>query len=153
MSNYEAQLTRATNGYVGGVCEGMGRHFGVSPTLLRVLWIASVLLLGTGILLYLVLWWIIPREDTMPEEPVVWRKLSNGEHAPPMRRTAVDRKLFGVCGGLARRWGIDPSVMRLVVLSLATLSLGLVAIAYVITAMVMPGPGHQTSQQVYPVEF
>lgn len=48
---------------IAGVCSGLGDYFGLDPTLIRVLFIATVLLFGTGILLYIVLALVIP-EDT-----------------------------------------------------------------------------------------
>jgi phage shock protein PspC (stress-responsive transcriptional regulator) len=144
-------MTRSANGYLGGVCEGLGRHFGISPTLARIFWIAAVLFMGTGILLYLALWWIIPHEDNVPAEPLIWRRQANGERAIPLQRTSRDRKLLGVCGGIARWWEIDPSVVRLAVLSLAVLSVGLVAVAYLIAALIIPGPDTAIGDQ--PIEL
>ncbi len=45
---------------LGGVCGGFGDYFNVDPTLVRVLWILAALLGGTGILLYLILWIVMP---------------------------------------------------------------------------------------------
>jgi phage shock protein C len=45
---------------IGGVCGGFGEYFNVDPTLVRVLWILTCLLGGTGLLLYLILWIVIP---------------------------------------------------------------------------------------------
>jgi phage shock protein C len=48
----------------GGVCGGIAEHFGWSPTAVRLGYVAvSILSAGfPGILVYLVLWAIIPRE-------------------------------------------------------------------------------------------
>lgn len=45
---------------IGGVCGGFGEYFNVDPTLVRVLWILAILLGGTGLLLYLILWIVMP---------------------------------------------------------------------------------------------
>ena len=45
---------------IGGVCGGFGKYFNVDPTLVRVLWILAILLGGTGLLLYLILWIVMP---------------------------------------------------------------------------------------------
>lgn len=45
---------------IGGVCGGFGEYFNVDPTFVRVLWILTVLLGGTGLLLYLILWIVMP---------------------------------------------------------------------------------------------
>ncbi len=47
---------------IGGVCGGFGDYFNVDPTLVRVLWILAVLLGGTGLLLYIILWIVMPLE-------------------------------------------------------------------------------------------
>lgn len=146
------QLFRPTDGgYVAGVCEGVGRHLGVDPNILRIIWLVAVIFAGTGVLFYLILWWVMPRQDRVPLEPTVWRRTKNG-HRPPLQRTLHDRKLFGVCGGLGRRWGIDPVFVRLGALSLFTLSAGLGVIAYLVVAAFMPGPEDLTASS-HPVEL
>jgi len=47
---------------IGGVCAGLARRFDVSPTVVRVLFVASLLLPGPQILLYLALWIVVPSE-------------------------------------------------------------------------------------------
>lgn len=48
---------------IAGVCAGLARRFGVSPTLVRVLFVLSFFLPGPQILIYIVLWLIMPRSD------------------------------------------------------------------------------------------
>lgn len=48
---------------VAGVAAGLARRFGLSPTLVRVLFVASMLLPGPQILAYLALWIIMPKEE------------------------------------------------------------------------------------------
>ena len=38
-----------------GVCSGLGDYFDIDPTVIRVIFLASVLLFGTGLLLYIIL--------------------------------------------------------------------------------------------------
>lgn len=47
---------------VAGVCAAIARRFDLSPTLVRVLFVLSMLLPGPQILAYLVLWIVIPSE-------------------------------------------------------------------------------------------
>lgn len=47
--------------WVGGVLGGVGETYGVNSALLRVLFVASMLLPGPQILLYLAAWVIMPR--------------------------------------------------------------------------------------------
>lgn len=46
---------------LGGVCGGIAEYLGTDPVLIRLLWAAACLLWGTGILLYLIAWIIIPK--------------------------------------------------------------------------------------------
>ena len=50
------------NAWLGGVCGGIAQRYGWDPTLIRVLFVLSILLPGPQVLLYLVLWLVIPRE-------------------------------------------------------------------------------------------
>ncbi len=47
---------------IAGVCAGLARRFGMSPTGVRALFVVSLLLPGPQILLYLALWIVMPQE-------------------------------------------------------------------------------------------
>jgi phage shock protein PspC (stress-responsive transcriptional regulator) len=47
---------------IAGVCAGLARRFGMSPTAMRALFVLSMLLPGPQILIYLALWIILPSE-------------------------------------------------------------------------------------------
>jgi phage shock protein PspC (stress-responsive transcriptional regulator) len=58
------RLTRVRDGrWFGGVCAGLGRYFELSPTIYRLAFAALALAGGTGILLYLAAWLVMPEED------------------------------------------------------------------------------------------
>lgn len=48
--------------WIGGVCGGIAKRYSWDATLIRVLFVLSILLPGPQVLLYLVLWLVIPRE-------------------------------------------------------------------------------------------
>ncbi|WP_241386041.1 PspC domain-containing protein [Rhodococcus sp. CH91] len=48
-------------GHVAGVCSGIGVRYGVDPVLLRVVFVASALFGGGGLVLYLAAWLLFPR--------------------------------------------------------------------------------------------
>ena len=144
-------LTRSTNGVLGGVCDGLAHRYDVPVGVIRLAWLASVLLLGTGVLLYMVLWWVVPRRDSLPIEPVIWQRDEFGRPQAPLAKTEVDRMFLGVCGGLARRWQMDPSLVRLATISLAFVSLGSSVVIYLIAALVMPS--REESQVPNPVRL
>jgi phage shock protein C len=55
-----------TNRRIAGVCGGLAAYFGISPTLVRLLFVLLALPGGVpGILIYLVLWFAIPEEPAM----------------------------------------------------------------------------------------
>jgi len=39
-----------------GVCSWLGNKFGINPTIIRVLFVASAVLYGAGLFVYLILW-------------------------------------------------------------------------------------------------
>lgn len=48
---------------IAGVCGGLADYFGIDPTIVRILWALAVMVsYGTGFILYLVFWLIVPRE-------------------------------------------------------------------------------------------
>ena len=47
---------------VWGICGGLGKHFDVDPTIIRIVWVLTVLLAGWGILAYIILRFVIPLE-------------------------------------------------------------------------------------------
>jgi phage shock protein PspC (stress-responsive transcriptional regulator) len=47
---------------LGGVCAGIARRYGWSPWLVRLAFLASCLLPGPQILLYIALWILIPKD-------------------------------------------------------------------------------------------
>ena len=49
---------------IAGVCGGIAEYFNIDPTIVRILWIAGIFLaLGTGVLAYLLCWFLIPNPD------------------------------------------------------------------------------------------
>jgi phage shock protein PspC (stress-responsive transcriptional regulator) len=56
-------LLRPRNGKViAGVCAALANRFGWSVTLTRVLTVASIILPGPQLIIYIVLWVLIPKE-------------------------------------------------------------------------------------------
>lgn len=46
---------------IAGVCGGVANYFDIDPTLVRILWVLFVLLGGSGILVYVIMWILMPR--------------------------------------------------------------------------------------------
>lgn len=45
---------------IGGVCAGLADYFDLDPTIVRVIWFLAVFFAGTGFLVYMVLWIVLP---------------------------------------------------------------------------------------------
>ncbi|RKR89868.1 phage shock protein C (PspC) family protein [Micromonospora pisi] len=48
---------------IAGVCAGLARRFGLSAGMVRLIFVLSLILPGTQVLVYLALWIIMPNED------------------------------------------------------------------------------------------
>jgi phage shock protein C len=51
-----------SNRQVAGVCGGLAQYFNLDATLIRVLFVVLAVLGGSGLVLYLALWIIVPKE-------------------------------------------------------------------------------------------
>ena len=59
-----ASLSRPRSGRViAGVCAGLGRRFGLGAGTVRVLFVLSCLLPGPQVLVYVVLWLVMPQDE------------------------------------------------------------------------------------------
>ncbi len=59
-----------TDSMIGGVCGGLGEYLGVDPVLVRLAFVVATMT-GMSVLVYLLLWIVVPREgqeDASPEE-------------------------------------------------------------------------------------
>lgn len=55
-----------------------------------------------------------------------------------LRRSVTNRKLFGVCGGVATYFDIDPTIIRILSIVLVLASFGWALLLYIILAILMP---------------
>ncbi len=56
------------NSVIGGVCGGLGAYFNVDPLLFRILFIVLFFLGGASILVYIILWIVLPRALTAAQK-------------------------------------------------------------------------------------
>jgi len=59
------------NSYVGGVSSGLGHYFGIDAIWIRLAWIVLIFGAGTGILLYVLLWILVPEAKTTSEKLIM----------------------------------------------------------------------------------
>ncbi|CAA9519474.1 MAG: Two-component system sensor histidine kinase [uncultured Solirubrobacteraceae bacterium] len=69
-------------GMVAGVCEGIGRHLDLDPLLVRIVFGATTLASGLGLVAYLLAWWLLPVAGAQPSAAV----------ASAERRTSRNRR-------------------------------------------------------------
>lgn len=50
------------NAMLGGVCAGLAGYFGIDPTIVRLIFVLLFLFGGHGLLIYLILWLVVPRQ-------------------------------------------------------------------------------------------
>lgn len=114
-----------------GVCGGVAEYFGIDSTIIRLLVAVFCLCLGTGVIAYLISALVIPSRPG--EEPCV--RMPGGEKK--LRRSATDKTICGVCGGIAEYFGIDSVLVRLLLVFFCLLG-GSGVIAYIIAAIIIP---------------
>ncbi len=56
------------NRILGGVCGGLGAYFNTDPLVFRILFIAITLVGGAGVLIYLILWIVVPEARTIAQK-------------------------------------------------------------------------------------
>ncbi|HUY73782.1 MAG TPA: PspC domain-containing protein [Candidatus Dormibacteraeota bacterium] len=72
---------------LGGVCAGLARYFGTDPLLIRLVFVVITLAQGAGILLYILLWILMPEE---------------GVEAPPAGGEVIRTGVEGIKHDVAR---------------------------------------------------
>jgi phage shock protein C len=103
------RLTRSlTDRTLGGVCGGLGVYIGLNPWWVRVAFVVlGVFTAGTGILIYLALWYILPPET-----------LNDIPHNPDqMQHRATNPETMIVIGGAVIAMGLIVLARNLGVLS------------------------------------
>ena len=116
--NRQSKWIRSKDGPIAGVFSGLGKTFNIDPNVLRVLWILSIVFFGTGLLIYPLLAFVLPREDELKDYH--------------------QRKLLGVCYKLSRKFGVELPVVRLLAVVSLFCSLGLTLLFYIGLAFFLP---------------
>jgi phage shock protein C len=128
------RLTRSrANGNIAGVCAGMAEYFEIDVVVVRVAWVVFSIVPGAiigGVLAYLAAWLIIPENADAVSVPVGRR----------LTRSTTDKRIAGVCGGMAEYFAVDSTVVRLVWVILSILGGAVIGgvIAYVLAWLIIP---------------
>jgi phage shock protein C len=130
------RLTRSrTDGKIAGVCAGLADYFDVDVVLVRAAWVVLSIVPGAiigGVLAYLAAWLVMP-EATEP---------ASAPHGRRLTQSANDRKIAGICGGLAEYFGVDATAVRLLWVVVSILCGAIVGgvIAYGVAWLIIPRP-------------
>ncbi len=57
------KLYRSRDRMLGGVCGGVADYFNIDKTVARLIFAVLVMAYGTGVLLYLLMWIIVPNQE------------------------------------------------------------------------------------------
>lgn len=109
---------RADDGIIGGICLQLARQINLDPWLVRVAWLMTVCVFGTGLLAYVALIIALPRTDRLDK--------------------ANQPMVLGVCVRLAQRGGLEIGLARLVTLLLLVISCGAVIVGYFALHFLLP---------------
>ena len=126
---------RPAVGKIGGVCAGLAVYFEMDVTFVRLAWIVLSIWPGAvvlGVVAYVAAWILIPGADAVEAAAPVTR--------PQLLRSRTDRRIAGVCGGLAEYFAVDPTIVRVawVVLSIVPGAIVCGVIAYLVAWFVVP---------------
>ena len=119
------------NKVISGVCGGLGNFLNIDPIIARAGFLISFFVFGSGLLLYLILWVIMP-EATPNELPQF-----SGTSSRKLFRNTDDKMIGGVCSGIGSYLGVSEVVMR-VVFIISFFAFGTGLLAYVILWLIIP---------------
>jgi len=86
MTEQQRRLYRSqTNKVIAGVCGGLAEYLNVDTTIVRIVWVLLTLLGGSGIILYILAFFIIP------ERPIVM-----GDAPSPVKSEFGSARIFGI---------------------------------------------------------
>lgn len=60
------------------------------------------------------------------------------DRSRPLRRSVVDKRIAGVCGGIGEFFNIDPTIVRVIAVVLLVVSPGITLITYIVGAIFIP---------------
>ncbi len=120
------------NGKIAGVCSGLAEYLDVDVSLIRIVWLFFVIFGGAGLMLYLIAALIIPAKSGDDVEIIV-----EDEEQKRLTRDSENAVIFGVCSGIAKHFGMDVSVVRIIFL-LMGLYFASGIFLYIVLALILP---------------
>ena len=112
---------------LGGVCSGMAIYFNIDPIWIRLLFALTAFAYGITILVYIVMWIVVPGSTELDEPDTVKKMFRDPEH----------KVIGGVSGGIAAYFGIDLVLVRLLFV-IFTIFFGVGFIIYIVLWIALP---------------
>lgn len=116
---------------IGGVCGGLGQYFQCDPTLIRLIlvFLCIITAIAPFAIIYIILW------IALPLGPSIYVQIP----CKKLYRSRVNRKISGVCGGLAEFTKINPNIIRitLIVLTFTTFFIPTI-VSYIVGTIIIP---------------
>jgi phage shock protein PspC (stress-responsive transcriptional regulator) len=101
------QLKRDTHHKtIGGVCSGLANYFGIDIMIPRILFLIAFFVFGSGLLVYIIMWIVIP-------ESSISENFYMNKNRKRLFRNPDDKRIGGVCSGVAEYLAIDSVWLRL----------------------------------------
>src|SRR4030095_7051840 len=100
-------VRRPDEGKIGGVCAGLADYFNTDVALVRAAWVVLSIWPGAvvlGVVASLAAWLLMPRADAVDG--------ASAAPQPRLVRSRTDRRIAGVCGGLAEYFEGGPTIRR-----------------------------------------
>src|SRR3954468_2853434 len=99
-------MRRPAEGKIAGVCAGLADYFDADIALVRAAWVVLSIWPGAivlGVVAYLAAWVLMPRAEGAAAAGTRARLV----------RSNTDKRIAGVCGGLAEYFDVDPTIVRI----------------------------------------
>ena len=134
MSSPKRLYRNSSAGRIAGVCAGIAEYFDADVTLVRLAWVVLSIVPGSfvgGLVAYIAAWAIMADSSSPASAEAVTRRLT---------RSTTDRKIAGVCGGLAEYFNVDATLVRVIwaILTIIPGCIVLGALAYLVAWFIMP---------------
>ena len=122
-----------------GVCGGVADYLNVDPTLIRigVVCLSLITAVIPALIVYIVISFVFP------QQPEGYTTVNT---AKKLLKSSKNKKLSGVCGGLAEYFGIDATIIRLI-FALCVLFIGYGIMTYLVCMIMMPSEPEQIITQ------
>ena len=124
-----------------GLCGGLADYFKVDPTLIRIA--VACIALYTAIIPALIAYVVM--SFVFPQQPEGY---TTTEPAKKLMKSSDNKKIAGVCAGLAKYFGMDATIVRFI-FALSLLIFGFGLTIYIVCLVLMPSEAQQIITDKY----